>query len=305
MIPYKHKNNGGYIMKRFTAILTILLLLASVGLAGCDKAGGDDTATTKKAEPTYVVLDEALAAEEYAIGFRKADVALCREVERILVEMKADGKLAEIDKKWFGEEVNIVDASKVGAAASDESLNKVKSAGKFILGLDDAFPPMGYRDSKTNEIVGYDIDIAKEVCKRMGVELVLQPISWDAKEKEINSGNIDCIWNGFTTNAERQAALCMSMTYLTNSQVVVTLSDSGITKLADLKEKTLVVQGGSTALDALNSKPDVKNSLKGGAAIEVKDNVTAMFDLKSGGSDAVLMDKVVADYYLANPEAKN
>ena len=122
--------------------------------------------------------------------------------------MKDDGKFAEIDKKWFGEEVNILDKTKIKADATDGSLEKVKTAGKFVLGLDASFPPMGFTDND-DTIVGYDIDLAREVCKRLGVELVLQAIDWTAKDQELKSGNIDCIWNGFTTNPKRQAALCI------------------------------------------------------------------------------------------------
>ena len=285
-------------MKKLFSLALAALLVASI-FAGCTKK--DDTGTTtEKSAPTYVILDEVLAEEEYSVGFRKADVALCQAVEKILAEMKDDGTFAQIDKVWFGEEVNILDETKIKADATDDSLTKIMAAGKLVLGLDASFPPMGFTDNDDN-IVGYDIDLAKEVCKRLGVELVLQPITWTAKEQEINSGNIDCIWNGFTTNTEREAALCMTTPYLENSQVVVTLSTSGIKKLADLAGKTLAVQGGSTAGEALDSKADVKSSLKGGAAVEVKDNVLAMFDLKAGGSDAVLMDKVVAEYYVTNP----
>ena len=149
--------------------------------------------------------------------------------------------------------------------------------------------------------------MATEVCKRLGVELVLQPISWTAKEKEINSGNIDCIWNGFSINPERQEQLCLSMPYLQNRQVIVTtqkLYDKGLKTAEDLAGKTLVLQGGSTAVDALAEFPDLAASLKGGAAVEVDTYVLAMFDLSSGGADAVLMDEVVANYYIANPAAQ-
>lgn len=294
-------------MKKFKKILSLTLavvLVASI-FAGCGKTEDKDetTTTTEKAAVTYVVLDEALAEEEYSVGFRKDDVALCQAFEKAFAEMKDDGTFAKIDKVWFGEEVNIFDKTKIKDDATDDSLEKVKAAGKFVLGLDDSFPPMGFNDEAGN-IVGYDIDIAREACKRIGVTLELQPITWTANVQELNSGNIDCIWNGFTTTPEREEKLCMSTPYLENSQVVVTLSDSGIEKLADLAGKTLSIQGGSTAKIALDSKPDVKSSLKNGAAIEVDNNVTAMFDLKAGGSDAVLMDKVVAEYYVSNPNAK-
>ncbi len=152
--------------------------------------------------------------------------------------------------------------------------------------------------------MGYDIDVATEVCKRLGVELVLQPISWSAKEKEINSGNIDCIWNGFSINPERAEQLNLSMPYLNNRQVIVTLEKNKITSTQDLAGKTLVLQGGSTAVDALAEYPELAASLKGGKAVEVDTYVLAMFDLTSGGADAVLMDEVVANYYIANPAEK-
>lgn len=184
-----------------------------------------------------------------------------------------------------------------GSEAQLNSLEKVKQAGKLILGLDDSFPPMGYRDDN-DEIVGYDIDLAKEVASRMGVELVLQPIDWDYKESELNDGNIDCIWNGMSIDDERREKLNLSEPYLNNQQVVVVLSDSGINTLADLAGKEVILQAGSTAEGALDSHPEVKETLKDGQAIPVDNNVQAMMELKNGTGDAVIMDAVVARYYL-------
>ena len=82
-----------------------------------------------------------------------------------------------------------------GAKATDESLKYVQDRGKLIMGLDDSFPPMGFRNEQ-NEIVGFDVDVAKAVAEKLGVELVLQPIDWNAKEQELATKNIDCIWNG-------------------------------------------------------------------------------------------------------------
>ena len=96
---------------------------------------------------------------------------------------------------------------------------KKKSSGKFVLGLDDSFPPLGFRD-KNNEIVGYDIDLAREVASRLGLELVCQPIDWSTKEMELNTGKIDCIWNGLTLTEERKRAMACSEPYLANAQVV-------------------------------------------------------------------------------------
>ncbi|MFA9399431.1 MAG: amino acid ABC transporter substrate-binding protein [Clostridiaceae bacterium] len=182
--------------------------------------------------------------------------------------------------------------------SSDEnadSWTKVSDKGEFILGLDDSFPPMGYRDDDDN-IVGFDIDVAKEVFTRLDIKLTMQPISWDAKEQELNTGNIDAIWNGFTITPDKEEELLFSEPYMRNRQVLVVTGDSNVKTLADLKGKTLEIQAGSSAADALNASADFKDSLKD--VLEVKDNVLALMDLEKGGTDAVLMDEIVARYFI-------
>ncbi|MCQ2595498.1 MAG: amino acid ABC transporter substrate-binding protein [Treponemataceae bacterium] len=176
---------------------------------------------------------------------------------------------------------------------ADNSLAKVQEKGVFVLGLDDSFPPMGYRND-ANEIVGYDIDLAAEMCRRMGVKLEVQPIDWAAKEQELNTGKIDCIWNGFTMTPEREEALCFSKPYLDNAQVVVVRADSGISTLADLKGKKIGLQAGSSAADALDEAPAVKKAAK--EVVEYKENLTAFMDLEAKGIDAVVIDMVVGNY---------
>ena len=182
------------------------------------------------------------------------------------------------------------------AHAKDTSLETIQNKGTLILGLDESFPPMGFRDEEQN-IVGFDL--AKEVATRMGVELVLQPISWDAKELELDTGNIDCIWNGVTVTPQRLELWNMTKSYMTNRQVVVVFADSSLESLSDLKGKTVVLQNGSTASDAIDGNEDFKNSL--GNLIYVDDNVQALLDLRVSGSDAVVMDEVVARYYISLP----
>ncbi len=123
---------------------------------------------------------------------------------------------------------------------ADESLNKVKAAGEFVLGLDDSFPPMGFRD-KDNNIVGFDIDLATEVCARLGVKLKTQPISWDAKEQELNTGKIDCIWNGMSVDSARAKAMNLSDPYLKN-RMIFTVKDKALANLAALAGKKIAVQ---------------------------------------------------------------
>ena len=175
----------------------------------------------------------------------------------------------------------------------DNSLEALKARGVFVLGLDDAFPPLGFRDD-ANNIVGYDIDLAAEVCKRLGVQLKCQPIDWAAKEQELNTGNIDCIWNGFTMTPEREAALSFTKPYLDNAQVVIVRSDAGIASLADLAGKKIGLQAGSSAADAVEANPNFKATLD--EVVEFKDNLTALMDLEIGGVDGVVMDMVVGNY---------
>jgi len=180
-------------------------------------------------------------------------------------------------------------------SAGDDSWAKIEEKGEFVLGLDENFPPMGFRD-ENGEINGFDVDVAKEVFARLGVELKLQPINWDAKEQELNTGNIDAIWNGFTITEERKKQVLFSDPYMENRQVLVVMEDSTYNTLADLAGKKLGLQAASSAADALNSKEDFKASL--GEVIEFDDNMTALMDLEKGGVDAVLMDEIVARYYI-------
>ena len=177
-------------------------------------------------------------------------------------------------------------------AGGDASLQNVLDKKVLILGLDDSFPPMGFRD-ENNEIVGYDVDLAKEVAKRLGVTLKLQPIDWNAKEQELATGEIDCIWNGFTITEERKQALTFTKPYLKNAQVVVVKGNSPVNSLADLTGKTAGTQAGSSSVDAIDDAPEFKASLN--EVIEYKDFLTALMDLDVGGVDAVVIDLVVAN----------
>ena len=178
---------------------------------------------------------------------------------------------------------------------SDKSWDKVKEKGEFVLGLDENFPPMGFKDD-SGEIVGYDIDLATEVCSRLGVALNIQPINWDAKDVELNTGNIDCIWNGFTIKEDRKKTILFTEPYMDNQQVLVVKGDSPYNTIDDLKGKKVSLQAGSSAADALNSRADFKGTLK--EVAELKDNALCLMDLETGATDAVVMDEIVARYYI-------
>jgi polar amino acid transport system substrate-binding protein len=184
-------------------------------------------------------------------------------------------------------------------SGEDNSLQYIKDNGKLVLGLDDAFPPMGFRD-ENNNIVGFDIDLAQAVCDKLGVKLELQPIDWDSKVQELNTKNIDCIWNGLSVTAENQEAMTMSSSYMANEITLVVMKDSTIASTADMAGKKLAVQSGSSAEETLDAQENkaFKDSLA--AVNPFDDYTTALLDLESGNSDAVLMDSIVANYMIAD-----
>ena len=181
--------------------------------------------------------------------------------------------------------------------AQDNSLQNVLDKGTLVLGLDDSFPPMGFRD-ENNNIVGFDIDVATEVENRMGVELKLQPIEWSTKEMELNTGSVDCLWNGLSIDDERKQAMDLSEPYMTNRMVLVVLNDSEYTDQASLAGKTIGVQNGSTA-EKILEESDFSKTI--GNTIGFKDNVTAFMELETKGIDAIFMDEVVANYAITSP----
>ena len=170
--------------------------------------------------------------------------------------------------------------------------------GKIIVGLDDEFPPMGFRD-ENNEIVGFDIDLAKAAAEKLGSEIEFQPIDWDTKELELENGNIDLIWNGLTITDERTAAMDFTMPYLKNKQIIIVKNDSEIQSKADLKGKNIGVQAGSSALDAVEGDEMYADL---GEVNSYDTNILAFTDLDIQRVDAVVADEIVARYYLANNE---
>jgi polar amino acid transport system substrate-binding protein len=170
---------------------------------------------------------------------------------------------------------------------------------EFIIGLDDTFAPMSFRNEQ-NEIVGFDVDLAKEVAKRNGWNIRFQPIDWAMKEAELNSGNIDMIWNGYTITDERKEKVNFTDAYLTNSQIIVILSDSDIDEIDDLKNKTVATQAESSSLDAARKLDGFIESLKDGKIIEYSTFNEVFNDLESGRTDAIIVDEVLARYYINN-----
>ena len=165
----------------------------------------------------------------------------------------------------------------------------------FTVGFDANFPPYGYQD-ENGDYVGFDLDLATEVCARNGWEVVYQPIDWDSKDMELESGTIDCIWNGFTMSEERLDQYAWSDPYVDNSQVFVVAADAGIASQADLAGKNVAVQTDSSALEALESEDCADLTASFADLVVVPDYNTAFLNLESGAADAIAMDIGVAKY---------
>ena len=168
------------------------------------------------------------------------------------------------------------------------------AAQAIVIGLDDNFPPMGFRDDK-GELVGFDIDLAREAGKRIGVEVQFKPIDWSAKEAELTGKRVDVLWNGLTITEERKSNILFTTPYLENHQIIVVTEKSPVTTKAQLAGKVVGVQDGSSAVDAIQKDADTAKSIK-----EIKkfgDNVTALMDLSAGRLDALVVDEVVGRYY--------
>ncbi|HAG04960.1 MAG TPA: amino acid ABC transporter substrate-binding protein [Lachnospiraceae bacterium] len=189
---------------------------------------------------------------------------------------------------------NGANADNAESTTADAAAQTAQLDGKLVIGLDDEFPPMGFRDDN-NEIVGFDIDLAKAAGEKLGCEVEFQPIAWDSKELELESGNIDFIWNGLTITPEREEAMEFTKPYLKNKQVILVKNGSPITKKEDLEGKVVGVQAGSSAKDAVEAD-EMFSKLS--ELTEYDTNVLAIADLDIGRVDAVVADEIVARYQL-------
>ena len=183
-----------------------------------------------------------------------------------------------------------------GCGGGSSSAPAAQAPQKLIVGFDAEFPPFGFV-AADGSYDGFDLALAKEVCSRLGWEFEAVAIDWDAKDNELSSGNINCIWNGFTCTG-RENQYTWSDPYVDNSIVIIVKADSGIKSLADLAGKSLMVQAASSGSDAVNEKEDFKASLK--EVIELADYNTGFMELRQGTVDAIAADAGVAAYQVAN-----
>lgn len=176
------------------------------------------------------------------------------------------------------------------------SVGAAPAVTKIVVGLDDNFPPMGFRDEK-NELVGFDVDMAKEATKRLGIEVEFKPIDWSAKEAELNGKRVDVLWNGLTILESRKQHIAFTDPYMANRQIIIVKAGTDITDKAGLAGKVVGVQEASSAVDAMKKDEAVFNSFK--EFKQFGDNITALMDLETGRLDAVVVDEVVGRFHVA------
>lgn len=181
------------------------------------------------------------------------------------------------------------------AAASTDGLDY----DKLIIGVDDTFAPMGFLD-ENNELTGFDIEMAKAVGEKLGIPVEFQTIDWSMKEQELNQGNIDLIWNGYSVTDERAEKVLFTDAYLDNKQVVVTMADSGIQSLADLNGKVVAVQADSSAIEAIEANPEIGDTFADRPEFATNDE--AIMDMEAGRSDAVVADSVLLNYVISHKD---
>lgn len=192
-------------------------------------------------------------------------------------------------------------AAEEPAGETDTSLTDLQDRGVMIVGIDDQFPPMGFV-GEDGEITGFDVELSKLVAEKLGVEAEIQPIDWSAKEMELNSGNIDVIWNGYTITAERIEQVEFTKPYLNNEQVLVVAADSAYQSKADLEGKIVGAQVESAGLSALNADTDFVGTLA--EVPEYDDYMMALLDLGSSRLDGIAIDKIYIGYTMSQEPGK-
>lgn len=182
---------------------------------------------------------------------------------------------------------------------ANDTWRKVTADKTVVVGLDDTFVPMGYRD-ESGKLVGFDVDLARATFKKLGLRVKFQAIDWSMKETELDTGHIDMIWNGYTMTPARAKKVAFSVPYHNDSQVLVTLKRNQIDTIKQMAGKTLAVQTGSAGLTVFNEKPKVLKDFLGSAPVQYDTFDKALNDLQVGRVSAVLIDMDYARYYVAH-----
>ena len=195
------------------------------------------------------------------------------------------------------------EANDGGNNAKQEAAGELDKSKTYVLGMDDTFAPMGFRDEK-GELVGFDVELAQAAAKEMGIKIECQPIDWTVKETELDSGNVDFLWNGYSITPEREKKVLFSDPYMDNRQIIITLKDSPVNSKADLAGKRITVQGESSALEAVMKDDAFVKSLAE-PPVEYATNTECFKDIEAKRCDAIVVDEVLARYYMKQNGEEN
>lgn len=195
------------------------------------------------------------------------------------------------------------EANDGGNNAKQEAAGELDKSKTYVLGMDDTFAPMGFRDEK-GELVGFDVELAQAAAKEMGIKVECQPIDWTVKETELDSGNVDFLWNGYSITPEREKKVLFSDPYMDNRQIIITLKDSPVNSKADLANKRITVQGESSALEAVTKDEAFVKSLAE-PPVEYATNTECFKDIEAKRCDAIVVDEVLARYYMKQNGEEN
>ena len=240
-------------------------------------------------------LAGVMAASLAACGGSSAASTAASEAEK--VEEAVQEAAEEVTEEMGAEAAAEADAQAADAAAAEEAV--AEGGREFIVGFDAEYPPYGYLDMETNDYTGFDLELAQELCNRRGWTLVKKPINWDNKDAEIDSGSIDCIWNGMTYTG-REALYTWSDPYVNNSIVMCVLADSDIQTLADLAGKVVITQTESSAQTALEGE-ELAELRASFADLQLNPSYNTCFqDMQAGAVDAIAVDIGVAQYQMKN-----
>ena len=197
-----------------------------------------------------------------------------------------------------GAVMSLVGCTQQASNPKVDNWDKYQQQKSITVGFDNTFVPMGFEE-KNGDYAGFDIELAQYVSKKLGITIRFQPIDWDMKETELQNGTIDAIWNGYSATDERREKVAFTIPYMQNTQVLVVKKTSGIHSASDMTGKVLGAQNGSSGMLDFEEHPEVlKNCVKGGAADQYQSVNEAIIDLKNDRIDALLIDRVYADYYL-------
>ena len=185
-----------------------------------------------------------------------------------------------------------------GGQQAEKPANSSGAGGKIVVGLDDNYPPMGFKD-ESNAIVGFDVDLAKEAAKRLGRDVEFKAIDWSSKEAELKSSRVDVLWNGLDITEKRKENMLFSNPYMDNRQIVFVKKgeEDSVKSEADLAGKSVGTQSGGTAEEYLDGNEELQSSMK--ELKKYSDYISAFMDLENGRLDAIVADEITGRYYMS------